>query len=35
MDVASGGELAMAHRAGFDPQRIYLHGNNKTEAELR
>jgi diaminopimelate decarboxylase len=35
VDVASGGELHMALRAGFDPERIYLHGNNKTEAELR
>jgi diaminopimelate decarboxylase len=35
VDVASGGELHMALRAGFDPSRIYLHGNNKTEAELR
>ncbi|MEO8093223.1 MAG: diaminopimelate decarboxylase [bacterium] len=35
VDVASGGELAMALRAGFDPARIYLHGNNKTEPELR
>ena len=35
VDVASGGELAMAIRAGFDPQRIYLHGNNKTPLELR
>jgi diaminopimelate decarboxylase len=35
VDVASGGELYMALRARFDPQRIYLHGNNKTEAELR
>jgi diaminopimelate decarboxylase len=34
-DVASGGELFLALRAGFDPQRIYLHGNNKTEAELQ
>ena len=25
----------MALRAGFDPARIYLHGNNKTERELR
>jgi diaminopimelate decarboxylase len=33
-DVASGGELHMALRAGFDPERIYMHGNNKTEAEL-
>ena len=29
-DVASGGELHMALRAGFDPDRIYMHGNNKT-----
>jgi diaminopimelate decarboxylase len=35
VDVASGGELHMALRAGFDPERIYMHGNNKTEAELR
>jgi diaminopimelate decarboxylase len=35
VDVASGGELHMALRAGLDPARIYLHGNNKTEAELR
>jgi diaminopimelate decarboxylase len=33
-DVASGGELYMALQAGFDPERIYMHGNNKTEAEL-
>jgi diaminopimelate decarboxylase len=34
-DVASGGELHMALAAGFDPARIHMHGNNKTEAELR
>jgi diaminopimelate decarboxylase len=34
IDVSSGGELKMALRAGFAPARIYLHGNNKTEAEL-
>jgi diaminopimelate decarboxylase len=33
-DVASGGELYLALRAGFDPERIYMHGNNKTEAEI-
>jgi diaminopimelate decarboxylase len=33
-DVASGGELHLALRAGFDPERIYMHGNNKSEAEL-
>ena len=35
VDVASGGELRMALAAGFDPARIHMHGNNKTEAELR
>ncbi len=35
VDVASGGELHMALRAGFPPERIYMHGNNKSEAELR
>jgi diaminopimelate decarboxylase len=34
-DVASGGELALAVRAGFDPERIYFHGNAKSSAELR
>ena len=34
-DVASGGELALALRGGFDPQRIYFHGNAKSELELR
>src|ERR1700735_2168269 len=34
-DVASGGELYLALRGGFDPARIYFHGNAKSEAELR
>jgi diaminopimelate decarboxylase len=34
-DVASGGELALALKGGFDPARVYLHGNAKSEAELR
>jgi diaminopimelate decarboxylase len=34
-DVASGGELYLALRAGFEPGRLYLHGNAKSEAELR
>jgi len=33
-DVASGGELAMALRGGFDPRRIYFHGNAKSRREL-
>ena len=35
LDVCSAGELTVALRAGFDPQRIGYHGNNKTTAELR
>jgi diaminopimelate decarboxylase len=35
LDVCSAGELAVALRAGFDPERIGYHGNNKTTAELR
>ncbi len=34
-DVASGGELRLALGAGFAPERIVLHGNAKSEAELR
>jgi diaminopimelate decarboxylase len=34
-DVASGGELQLALAAGFEPQRIVLHGNAKSQAELR
>ena len=35
LDVASGGELFTALRAGFPPQRINLHGNYKSDDELR
>jgi diaminopimelate decarboxylase len=34
LDVCSGGELAVATRAGFPGERIALHGNNKSTAEL-
>jgi diaminopimelate decarboxylase len=34
LDVSSGGELYTALRAGFPPQRILLHGNNKSLEEL-
>src|SRR5207342_660429 len=34
VDVASGGELHMALRAGFDPTRVHMHGNNKTDEEI-
>ncbi|MEU2925812.1 diaminopimelate decarboxylase [Streptomyces sp. NPDC007251] len=35
IDVAGGGELALALAAGVDPARLVVHGNAKTEAELR
>ena len=35
VDVAGAGELAMALAGGVDPARIVMHGNAKTEAELR
>jgi diaminopimelate decarboxylase len=34
LDVCSGGELAVALRAGFPVERITLHGNNKSTDEL-
>jgi diaminopimelate decarboxylase len=34
LDVASGGELAVALHAGFPAERITLHGNNKSVEEL-
>lgn len=34
LDVSSGGELAFARRADFPMERIYVHGNNKTDLEL-
>ncbi len=34
VNVASGGELTMALAAGYAPERIYMHGNNKTDAEI-
>jgi diaminopimelate decarboxylase len=34
VDVASGGELHMALKAGFDPDRIHMHGNNKSDEEI-
>ncbi|BCJ42661.1 diaminopimelate decarboxylase [Actinoplanes ianthinogenes] len=35
LDVCSGGELAVALAAGFPPERIGFHGNNKSVSELR
>jgi diaminopimelate decarboxylase len=34
LDVVSGGELYVALRAGFPPERIHFHGNNKSREEL-
>lgn len=34
LDTASGGELALAQRAGVPGERIALHGNNKSAAEI-
>lgn len=34
VDVASGGEMHTALRAGVDPARLVLHGNNKSDVEL-
>jgi diaminopimelate decarboxylase len=35
LDVCTAGELAVALAAGFPPERIALHGNNKSVPELR
>src|SRR5918996_3222512 len=34
LDVCTGGELATAQAAGFPPERVLFHGNNKSFAEL-
>ncbi|MBE9008196.1 diaminopimelate decarboxylase [Fortiea sp. LEGE XX443] len=34
IDVVSGGELYTALNAGVSPDKIYLHGNNKSQSEL-
>ncbi|GKS11881.1 diaminopimelate decarboxylase [Paenibacillus chitinolyticus] len=34
LDVVSDGELFTALQAGFPPERIHFHGNNKTPAEI-
>lgn len=34
LDVVSGGELYTAHKVGFPMEKIYFHGNNKTEDEI-
>lgn len=34
LDVSGGGELACARSVGFPMERVFVHGNNKTETEL-
>ena len=34
VDVVSGGELYTALKAGMAPEKIYFHGNNKTDDEI-
>ncbi|WP_168583444.1 diaminopimelate decarboxylase [Gephyromycinifex aptenodytis] len=34
LDVCSGGELAVAQRVGFPGERVEMHGNNKSAAEI-
>jgi diaminopimelate decarboxylase len=34
LDVVSGGELYTAYKAGFPLERIYFHGNNKSDYEI-
>jgi len=34
LDVSTDGELGVALAAGFPPERLVMHGNNKTPAEL-
>jgi diaminopimelate decarboxylase len=34
LDICTGGELAVAQEAGFPAERITVHGNNKSMAEL-
>lgn len=35
IDVVSRGEMQIARMAGFEPVKLHLHGNNKSEEELR
>jgi diaminopimelate decarboxylase len=35
LDVTSEGEIVIARHVGFDPAKIYVHGNNKTPEEIR
>ena len=34
LDCVSAGEISIALKAGFDPDKIYVHGNNKLPSEI-
>ena len=34
LDVVSGGELYVAQQVGFDMNKVYFHGNNKSKSEI-
>lgn len=34
IDCVSAGEISIALKAGFDPKKIYFHGNNKLKSEI-
>ena len=34
LDTVSGGEISVAQAVGFDPGKVFFHGNNKSELEL-
>ncbi len=34
IDCVSGGEISIALSTGFDPEKIYFHGNNKLPSEI-
>lgn len=34
IDCVSAGEISIALKAGFDPEKIYFHGNNKLPSEI-
>ena len=35
IDVSTGGELYIALKSGFEPEKIYFHGNNKSADEIK
>ncbi len=34
IDVSNGGELYIALKSGFEPEKIFFHGNNKSQEEI-